>query len=212
MKTYKIWTLCTALLLLGSWAYAQSEIPVDTVCAGSNEFYKVMPTEGSTYHWFISKGGTASYGVDRKADSIRVNWANTNTVANDYVKVLETNRFGKSGDTIILRILRFPAPAATISGSDTLFDGNNGTDKIKVNLTGTPPWDIVYNDGKTNITVNGIEASPYTIQTRPLSNPPTVHTFTLISIKNKSGCAGEVSGAANITVSPPIKTGGIIHK
>lgn len=190
---------------------AQSQAPVDTVCAGSNEYYKVVPTEGSTYDWVISSGGTPTYGVDTKSDSIRVEWANTNTVTEDFVKVLETNKYGRKGDTITLRVLRYPVPTAIISGADTLFDGNTGTDAIRIDITGTGPWDVVYNDGKTDVTINDIETTPYTIQTRSLSNPPEKHTFTLVSVKNKSGCSGEVSGSANIIVSPPIRTGNIIH-
>jgi hypothetical protein len=30
-------------------------------------------------------------------------------------------------------------------------------------------------------------------------------------VKNESGCSGEVSGVAEIAVSPPVKTGKIIH-
>jgi len=171
-----------------------------------------MKTPGSTYDWFISNGGTATYGVDIKSDSVRIQWANTNTMATEYIKVLETNQFGRSGDTVALSVLRFPVPTATISGSDTLFDGNTGTEKIKVTLTGTPPWEIIYSDGRNNVTVSDIENSPYIIKTRSLSNPPVVHTFTLTSVKDMSSCSGEVSGSAVITVSPPIKTGSIIHR
>ncbi|MBN1340684.1 MAG: hypothetical protein JXA03_15250 [Bacteroidales bacterium] len=207
----KIFAIALLFTLFASGMNAQSQAPVDTVCAGSNEFYKVPATPGSTYEWFISEGGRATYGVDTKKDSIRVAWSNSNVVAEDYVKLIETNKYGRKGDTITLKVLRFPVPTATISGSDTLFDGNTGTDKIKIDLTGTGPWDVVYNDGKTDVTITDIEASPYFLQTRSLSNPPEVHTFSLVSVKNKSGCAGQVSGSANVIVSPPIRTGNIIH-
>ncbi len=92
-----------------------------------------------------------------------------------------------------------------------MFDGNTGTDKIVVTLTGTAPWNIVYNDGKTDIDITGIDQSPFSIETRSLSNPPEQHKFTLISVKNKSGCKGNVSGVAEVTVSPPIKTSKIFH-
>lgn len=208
-STFLSFVLMVLFIFAGLYGYSQ--VPVDTVCAGANEFYKYPSTPGSTFEWFISEGGRATYGVDTKKDSIRVAWSNTNVMAEDYVKVIETNKYGKKGDTVMLKVLRFPAPTATISGSDTLFDGNTGTDKIKIDLTGTSPWDIVYNDGKTDVTITDIESSPHFIQTRSLSNPPEVHSFTLVSVKNKSGCPGQVSGSANITVSPPVKAGSIIH-
>ncbi|MCD4734988.1 MAG: MPT63 family protein [Bacteroidales bacterium] len=207
-----IFLFIAAFMLLSSPnIFAQNDLPTDSVCAGANEFYKVVPTPGSTYDWFISEGGNITYGADTKSDSVRVAWANTNIQVEDFIKVVETNKYGRKGDTIHLRIYRFPVPAATISGSDTLFDGNTGTNKVSIDLTGTAPWTVVYNDGKADITINDIESNPHTIQTRSLSNPPEVHTFSLVSVKDLSGCPGEVSGSANIIVSPPIKTSNIIH-
>jgi hypothetical protein len=185
---------------------------MDTVCAGSEEYYKVLKTEGSTYDWIISDGGNALYGVDTKSDSIMVEWTSTDIFTEEFVKVVETNKYGRSGETVQLNIVKYPVPTAIINGSDTLFDGNTGTNKIRIVLTGTSPWSIVYSDGNNEIDINGIESSPYTLETRSLSNPPETHKFTLISIKNESGCSGEVSGVAEITVSPPIKTSKIFHK
>lgn len=210
LRTLKI-IMATGLLIITTVAQSQSDIPVDTVCAGSNEFYKVMKTPGSTYQWFISEGGNPTFGVDVKNDSVMIEWGNAEIMSEEFVKVVETNKYGRSGDTVILKVMKYPVPTAIISGSDTLFDGNTGTNKIKVDLTGTAPWDINYNDGTTDISINGIESSPFNIETRSLSNPPELHTFTLVSIKNVSGCVGNVSGVAEITVSPPIKTSKIFH-
>ncbi|MEZ5198765.1 MAG: hypothetical protein R2764_21025 [Bacteroidales bacterium] len=204
--------VAAGLIVLAGGVKSQSDIPTDTVCAGSNEFYKVIKTPGSSYHWSISKGGTPIYGVDTKNDSVMIEWLNSEVMTEEYVKVVETNKYGRSGDTVVLKVIKYPVPTAIISGSDTLFDGNTGTNKIKVDLTGTAPWDIEYNDGTTDISIKGIESSPFNIETRSLSNPPELHSFTLVSIKNVSGCVGNVSGVAEITVSPPIKTSKIFHK
>ncbi len=192
-------------------AYSQSDASADNVCAGSKEYYKVLKTPGSSYHWKISKGGKPIYGVETKNDSIMIEWTNSDVISDEFVKVVETNKYGRSGDTVTLKIVKYPVPTAVISGNDTLFDGNTGTKKINVNLTGTSPWDIVYSDGASNIDIKGIDKSPFAIETRSLSNPPEIHKFTLISIKNVSGCSGNVSGVAEITVSPPIKTSKIFH-
>ncbi len=190
---------------------SSAQADFDTVCSGAEEFYKVIKTEGSKYTWVISSGGTATYGVDTQNDSIRVKWKVTDKPASEFVKVVETNKYNRQGDTITLNVLVAPVPTAVISGSDTLFDGNTGTSKIKISLTGTAPWSIEYNDGKSNIAIKDIQSSPYTLETRSLSNPPEIHKFTLVSVKNESGCSGEVSGVAEITVSPPVKTSKIIH-
>ncbi|RLD60167.1 MAG: hypothetical protein DRJ05_05160 [Bacteroidetes bacterium] len=196
------------LVLFSLNAFSQS----DTVCAGAVEYYKVLKTEGSTYAWEISGGGKALYGVDIKSDSVEIEWVNAETMSEETVKVIETNKYGRSGEAVVLTVFKYPVPTAIIGGSDTLFDGNTGTDKIVVTLTGTAPWNIVYNDGKTDIDITGIDQSPFSIETRSLSNPPEQHKFTLISVKNKSGCKGNVSGVAEVTVSPPIKTSKIFHK
>ncbi len=190
-------------------SYGQADF--DTVCSGSEEFYKVVKTEGSQYTWIASNGGTVGYGAETKSDSIMVTWKVTDQPSTEFVKVLETNKYGRSGDTITLNILIAPVPTAVISGSDTLFDGNTGTNRIGISLTGTAPWSVEYNDGKSNITIKDIESSPYTLETRSLSNPPEIHKFTLVTVKNESGCSGVVSGVAEITVSPPVKTSKIIH-
>ncbi|MBN2175105.1 MAG: hypothetical protein JW731_13305 [Bacteroidales bacterium] len=208
---YKKGLLVITVILSGLFIHAQSDIPVDTVCAGSTEFYKVIKTPGSTYHWVVSKGGSAAYGFDTKSDSVRIKWSNSDVMTEEFIKVVETNKYGRSGDTVMLRVINYPVPTAVISGSDTLFDGNTGTNKIKVSLTGTAPWDIVYNDGSNDIDIKGVESSPFIIETRSLSNPPEIHKFTLVSLKNESGCKGNVSGSAEITVSPPIKTSKIFH-
>lgn len=195
------------LVLFSLNAFSQT----DTVCAGSVEYYKVIKTEGSTYSWEISDGGKANYGVDIKNDSVEIEWTNAEVMSEESVIVIETNKYGRSGEPVVLNVFKYPVPTAIINGSDTLFDGNTGTNKIAVILTGTAPWDIVYNDGKTDIDIKGIDQSPFSIETRSLSNPPEQHKFTLVSVKNKSGCKGSVSGVAEITVSPPIKTSKIFH-
>ena len=207
-------TILKAVLLISlffGYLTSNGQADFDTVCSGADEFYKVIKTEGSKYTWVISDGGKATYGVDTKSDSIRVTWKVTDQPSTEFVKVVETNKYNRTGDTITLNVLVAPVPTAVISGTDTLFDGNTGTDKIRITLTGTAPWSIEYNDGKSNIAIKDIESSPYTLETRSLSNPPEIHKFTLVSVKNESGCSGEVSGVAEITVSPPVKTSKIIH-
>jgi len=202
--------LFISLLIISSSLIAQ-DIPVDTVCSGAEEYYKVLKTEGSTYAWSVSDGGTASYGLEEKADSVVINWDNTNVLVEASLQVVETNKYGYVGDPVRLKIMIYPIPTATISGSDTLLDGNNGTNRISVDFTGTSPFTIIYNDGKRDVTVDNIDTNPYTLQSRPLSFPPDEHIFTLVDIINESGCSGQVSGSATIIVAPPVNTSAIMH-
>ena len=199
-------------IVFSNMLFAQSDTYIDTVCAGTTEFYKVIKEEGSTYHWAISKGGTAVYGVDTNSDSIRVEWTATETLSEEFVKVVEENKYGRMGDTVYLNVLNYPVPSAIISGSDTLFEDNTGSSKINIELTGTAPWVIDYNNGKEDLNIGKIETSPFMIETGTLLNPPEKHAFTLISVKDQSGCRGNVSGVAEIIVSPAVKTSEIFHR
>jgi len=82
--------------------------------------------------------------------------------------------------------------AATISGGGNLCD--SGSVEVTVTLTGSSPWDIVYNDGMNNITITGITSSPYVI------NASSAGTYTLVSVTG-AGCPGYVSGSAVVTDS-----------
>ncbi len=201
-----------AFTISGSFAIAQSTDPVAKACSGSNDFYMVNKTEGSTYTWTLPSEATPTYGVDSKADSISVKWSTVTQKKELQIQVLETNKYGYKGEPVTLKVILYPIPTATISGSDTLLEGNSGTNKVTIDLTGTAPWKVVYNDGKRDVTIDKIDTAPYALQTRPLAFPPVEHNFTLVSVSDESGCSGSVSGAAKIVVVPPVKTGPIIHK
>jgi gliding motility-associated-like protein len=85
-------------------------------------------------------------------------------------------------------------PSATISGGATLC-ADGSTAQIDINANGIPPYNIIYSDGFNNIALNGI-SSPYNFQTN------TAGTYTLNSITDLNGCAGNVSGVAIIVVNP----------
>jgi hypothetical protein len=98
-------------------------------------------------------------------------------------------------------------PTAKISGNAILC-GNEDAAEVTVELTGTGPWTIVYeNSAKQQTTVSGISASPYTFSSKENT------TFTLVSVSDVVG-SGAVTGSATINVfekpSANISGGGII--
>ncbi|MCU0396482.1 MAG: gliding motility-associated C-terminal domain-containing protein [Cyclobacteriaceae bacterium] len=88
------------------------------------------------------------------------------------------------------------APTAAISGTASICDGQF-TD-LTITLTGVGPWDIVYSDGSSNISVTGILTSPLIIPVSPVATT----TYTLVSVDDTCG-AGTVSGSATITKRLP---------
>ena len=85
-------------------------------------------------------------------------------------------------------------PTATVSGGGTVCAGA-ALPNVSITLTGNAPWNIIYNNGSSNISVTGITASPYVI-----SNA-SAGTYTVTSVSNAS-CAGASTGSAQVIVNP----------
>ncbi|MGB3183018.1 MAG: gliding motility-associated C-terminal domain-containing protein [Cyclobacteriaceae bacterium] len=88
-------------------------------------------------------------------------------------------------------------PTATISGNNTIFCDETAT--ISISLTGVQPYTFTYTDGTDNTTVNDIEEDTYTFDVT------TGGTYSLVSF-DAAGCAGTVSGSAEITTTGPSAT------
>ena len=94
-----------------------------------------------------------------------------------------------------------PVPVASISGSTTLCNGSNATLTFTLPATGT--YDVVYTDGTTNFTANGI-ANGATVSVSPTSTT----TYTIVSVTNiattcvSTAPTGNITGSAVITVNP----------
>ncbi len=85
-------------------------------------------------------------------------------------------------------------PEAEISGGDTLC-GINVYTELRVDLTGTPPWDFNYSYGNTTVFVNNVSASPYFI----IASDPGDYILTSVADAN---CTGTTSGMAIVRKYP----------
>ncbi|MDX9773080.1 MAG: PKD domain-containing protein [Bacteroidales bacterium] len=95
----------------------------------------------------------------------------------------------------------YPVPTATISGTTETCSG--GSAVITINLTGTAPYDFIYTDGTTPVTVTNHPSMIYTATVTPASTT----TYTITSMNDDHGCLGAISGAAVITINPrPVLT------
>lgn len=86
------------------------------------------------------------------------------------------------------------APTATVSGSATINLGDSTN--ISADLTGTPPWNLVWSDG---LNQSGITSTPVTRTVSPTSTT----TYTVITVTD-ANCAGTASGSAVVEVIVPI--------
>jgi hypothetical protein len=88
----------------------------------------------------------------------------------------------------------FQLPTATISGGDTLC-GEGITTTLTINLTGVPPWNLVYTNGLTTYSVYSVSNSPYLIET---SVPGT---YIILSVTDVN-CSGPSYGYAVVEKYP----------
>jgi len=84
-------------------------------------------------------------------------------------------------------------PTAILSGNATI--NNGGLGFLKVDFTGTPPYDFIYTDGINNFTETGITQNPYYIAVSPSQST----NYTLVSM-NDAYCNGLVSGSAQVNI------------
>lgn len=87
-------------------------------------------------------------------------------------------------------------PTATITGLTTICAGSAAP--IQIDLTGLPPWDIVYTDGTTPVSIDGIASSPYTFSV----SPETTSTYLITTVSDGNSCANTGLGSATVTVNP----------
>lgn len=185
------------MLLFSINSQAQSSANPDTVCAGSNVYYKIpSATVNSTFTWGIKgSGGTLTFG--QSTDSIRVAW--TSTAGSDTLWVVETNAAGCKGDTAKLTVIRVAPPTAELDNS-TLCYGET----LKINFTGYPPYSVQYTLNGNIVNQSGIIQNPY-----PVGG--TAGTYILVEVSDKHCINNTLSGQIYAVIGAPLNTLQIQH-
>ncbi len=100
-------------------------------------------------------------------------------------------------------IVFYQIPTAVLSGSDAICAGDNGT--LTVQLTGTGPWSIEYDDGSGNLQMlNGITQNPYTLSV----SPSATSTYCLTAMSDDN-CPGNASGCGTVNVNSGVSVNGL---
>ncbi len=185
------------VLIFATNLFAQNSTTPDTVCAGSNTYYKIPnPTSGSTFTWGIyHSGGTIE--TTSQSDSIRITWQNT--TGTDSLWVFETNNANCQGDTAKLVVVRIASPTAEFDNA-TLCYGET----LNINFSGTAPFNIEYTLNGTTVTKNGITDNPYSIGETP-------GTYNLVQITDKYCNNNTFSGQSNAIIGEKLQQLQIIH-
>ncbi|MCO4294078.1 Ig-like domain-containing protein, partial [Solitalea sp. MAHUQ-68] len=91
------------------------------------------------------------------------------------------------------------SPSGILSGTQTVCSGT--TALLTLNLTGNPPWNIVYSDGTTDFSINNINNASYSFSVSPTATT----TYTLKSVDDgTTDCGYNVTGNAVVTITPAI--------
>lgn len=169
----------------------------ETICSGNGAQLTATFTGVNPWVFSYSSGSTP---IQLTANSSPYFFAVSPTATQTYtatnVSMPGCNSGNASGSAIIVV---GSSSSGVISGSTTICSGQGAI--LQVNLTGGPPYAFSYSNGSGNVTITGVQTSPYSIQVFPGNTT----TYTLVSM-NSTGCGlGSVSGSAVVSVAnPPI--------
>ena len=157
-----------------------------TQCVNNNSFVFTNTSNNSglysfTYKWDLGDGTTASTSIVTKSYL---------TAGTYLVKLVAINNTLGCSDSLIAAVTVIPQPTASLVGSGTICEGNSFV--INTNLSGTPPFSFVYNDGTSNHTVAGITTSTY-----GLGVSPTITTTYRIIAMNDAYCSASTADVAS---------------
>ena len=161
----------------------------DNVCAASTVTYTTTEVQAADfYFWSINpeNAGTVN-GTDIE---VEISWA-ADYSGTAYIKVCGMNNTGTGPVSDSLMVNVNPAPSAVISG-DALICPGEETELI-VDLTGTPPWELVIGGESYTST-----STPYTLSVEA----ETTTTYTVEMVQDEGGCSNVGTGSALVEVIP----------
>ncbi|SFD04046.1 hypothetical protein SAMN05421780_1331, partial [Flexibacter flexilis DSM 6793] len=162
-------------------------------CSGGSASLSVVLT-GSAPWSLVYNDGTSNVTVNNILTSPHtISVSPSTTTTYNLVSVSDANCTGTVSGSATVTVK--PLPTASLSGTGNFCSG--GSASLSVVLTGSAPWNLVYNDGTGNVTVNNILTSPHTISV----SPSATTTYSLVSVSD-ANCTGTVSGSATVTVKP----------
>ena len=160
----------------------------DRVCPNSGDIpYTTNSVEGADiYYWSIEPDNA---GVVSGADTaVTIAWSlEFNGMA--YVRVCGMNACGTGPTSDSLEVMVLEAPTATISGNETICEGEEVS--LTVSLTGAAPWSLV------------IDNESYTASASPwiFNVSPSVSTnYTITSVQDAEGCLNAGAGSAQVNI------------
>ena len=166
-----------------------------SVCAGGGAYLYTIDTiqAGTTYNWTVPPGAVISGGPD----SVLIDFsaAVSGQVCINVQNICDTLA------PICLNVTVNPVPTADLSGNAEICIGE--TTNLVFAFSGNGPFDILWNDGSQNVTLNNL-VSGHTIAVSPTANT----TYRLLSANDNStpACPATVNDSVTVLVWPQVTT------
>jgi hypothetical protein len=174
-----------------------------TTCPGKNATIPIS-FNGQPPFSLIVNDGTADLPTITGIASTSFNLVVSPTVTTNYtIRSVGNTQCGfvpATPSSTLVNVLETTA-ALSVVGSARVCPG--GTKQLRVDFTGTGPWDFTYTDNGTSITVPGVTANPYFFTVTPVLAGDNTYAITAVQ---EPGCApGSVVGSgAVVRVSTPV--------
>jgi hypothetical protein len=162
----------------------------EEVCANSGDVsHTTNVVEGADFYYWIIEPENAGVvnGIDT---AVTIAWSSAYTGL-AYVSVCGMNNTGVGPQSDSLIVMIVESPTATISGNETICDGDEAT--LNVDLTGLAPWSLL------------IDNEPYTANATPWSFNVSLAistTYTITSVVDAGGCMNTGTGSAQVDIMP----------
>jgi len=114
-----------------------------------------------------------------------------------YAETVDDTCISASRTPVTLTIYQRPTAGVSISGANTLCIGDST--RIRIDLTGTPPWNLVLDDATNQTAYNNVMSSPITFLIYPTSS--SVYSVTSLSDQHCTGVQSGMTSTAIVTVN-----------
>lgn len=165
--------------------------PIQNLCASTSILAGSTLLAGETGLWSVISG-SATFNNSASATTTVSGLSNGANILQWTV----SNSCGSTSDQVTINVSPASTASIGVSGSSTICAGSSAT--LVFTLTGTGNYNVVYNDGTSNFTLNNIN-NGHTVSVTPASTT----TYALVAVfDNGAGCSGTASGNVTITVNP----------
>ncbi len=140
------------------------------------------------YYWTIEPEHAGA--VNGSDTAVTIVWS-VDYYGPAYVRVCGMNNTGVGpvSDSLVVMVLE--APTATISGYETVCQGEGAN--LSVELTGLAPWSLVIDNESYTAS-----SSPWVFSVAPLVST----TYTITSVEDAAGCLNAGAGSAQVDIMP----------